>query len=512
MSEAHSTTNVSYWIDSTDSPDHPPLQGDMEVDVAIIGGGIVGLTAAWLLKRAGKTVAVIEMDRLARGVSGYTTAKVTAGHGLIYQQLASKHGEESASQYARANQLGLELIAQRVKESDIECDFERRPNFVYCESADSADAIKQEVEAARRAGLDVSYVSDLDLPYPIAGAIRLEDQAQFHPSKYLLALAADIPGDGSHVFENSRVTELKEGEPCEAITDGGRVLATDVIMATHYPFWDRGLFFPRIHPKRSYALAGPIDASVAPEGMYISIDQPTRSIRTIADGDRRLLLVGGNGHAVGQEYDTDSYYSDLESWARERFGLKDITHRWSTHDGVTADMLPYAGTARRSSDHVYTATGFGKWGMTNGTIGATVVCDAILGKDNEFASLFDPHRVTVKASVKKIATENAKVAQHWFGDRVIHPQRGAFNELQPGEASVARVGVSHVAGYRDDDGKLHAVSAVCTHLGCTVTWNPAEKSWDCPCHGSRFDPDGKVLHGPALRDLGHKDVSMSGKG
>lgn len=506
MGEAHSEVNVSYWIDSTHSTAHPVLQGQVEVDVAIVGGGIVGLTAAWALKRAGKTVAVIEMDRLARGVSGYTTAKVTSGHNLIYSELERKHGAQAAASYARANQLALENIASLVEANNIDCDFSRRSNYVYCESLDEVDPIRQEVEAAARAGLNVSYVADLDLPYPVAGAIRLDHQAQFHPRKYLLALAIAVDGDGSYIFENSRVTDIREAEPCEVSTAHGKVAARDVVMATHYPLLDRGFFFPRVHPKRSYALAALIDSSTAPEGMYISTDSPTRSIRTTPDGERLLLLVGGNGHAVGQKYDTDQDYEDLESWTKQRFGIDEVTHRWSTQDGATVDMLPYAGTARRSSEHVYTATGFGKWGMTNGTAGALVVSDAILGKENEFAASFDPHRATVKASAKKLITENSKIARHWFGDRVAHPQRRPFDDLQPGEAAVKRVGVSQVAGYRDEEGELHAVSAVCTHLACIVAFNPAETSWDCPCHGSRFDTDGRVLHGPATEDLEKKQV------
>ena len=506
MGEAHSEVNVSYWIDSTPPTAYPVLNDEVEVDVAIVGAGIVGLTAAWALKGAGKTVAVIEMDRLARGVSGYTTAKVTAGHSLIYSKLEHKHGAQAAGSYARANQLALEHVASLVETNNIDCDLSRRSNYVYCENPDQVKLIKDEVEAASRAGLDVSFETDLDLPFPIAGAVRLDHQAQFHPRKYLLALAVGIDGGGSYIFENSRVTDIGEGEPCEVSTEHGKVIATDVIMATHYPLLDRGLFFPRVHPKRSYAVTAEIDPSAAPEGMYISTDSPTRSIRTIPDGDRLLVLVGGNSHAVGQKYDTDKDYEDLESWTQQRFGTETITHKWSTQDGATVDMLPYAGTARRSSEHVYTATGFGKWGMTNGTAGALVVSDAILGNDNEFESLFDPHRATVRASTKKFLEENGKVALHWLGDRVSHPQQGPFDDLEPGQASVKRVGSSQVAGYRDEAGELHAVSAVCTHLACIVCWNPAETSWDCPCHGSRFDTDGRVLHGPAVKDLQKREM------
>ena len=483
-----------------------PLVGDVEVDVAIVGAGIVGLTTARLLKEVGKTVAVVEMDRIGTGVSGYTTAKVTAGHGLIYQELEKKHGLEVAAAYARANQSGLEQVARWVGEGEIDCDFEWRSNFVYSESFEKLDAVREEVEAAKRAGLDAHLEDDLDLPYEIAGAVRLDDQAQFHPRKYLEYLAADVVGDGSFIFEKSRVTDVSEGSPCEVLTAQGRVVSRDVIVATHYPILDRGLFFPRVHPQRSYAIAGPINGDKGPSGMYISVDEPTRTIRTIKDGDRTLLMVGGSGHAAGQKYDTENCYRDLERWMAERFGVTQVTHRWSAHDGVTVDMLPYVGTARRGSEHLYTATGFGKWGFTNGTTAAQVICDQILDRDNEFSSLFDPHRLTVQASFPKFATENVKIAGHWFGDRIKHPQEGGFDDLAPGEAAVRGVGVGQVAAYRDEQGELHAVSAVCTHLACIVAWNEAEKSWDCPCHGSRFDHEGRVLHGPAVKDLPRKEL------
>ncbi|MDQ3877796.1 MAG: FAD-dependent oxidoreductase [Actinomycetota bacterium] len=503
MSEAHSTTNVSYWVQSTSPQQYPRLLDDIEVDVAIAGAGIVGLTAAKVLKEAGLTVAVLEMDRIGRGVTGYTTAKVTSGHSTIYQKLEQKHGSEKAAAYARANQSALEQIARWVAEGSIDCDFERRPNFVYSESDSELGSIKKEVEAAARAGLDVSFESDLDLPFKVAGAVRLEDQAQFHPRKYLEHFAAGVPGNGSHLFEQTRVTHIGEGSRCEVETSDGRVLAKHVVIATHYPFWDRGLFFPRMHPKRSYAVAGPIDGT-APTGMYISVDGRTRSVRTIRDGDRTLLLVGGNGHPVGQKYDTENEYRDLERWMSERFGIDEVTQRWSSHDGVTVDLIPYAGTARRGTERVFTATGFGKWGFTNGTAAALLISDQILGRDNEFASLFDPHRITPRASAEKLTVENSKVAAHWFGDRVKHPQHGSFEKLAPGQAAVEGAGVGQVAGYRDGDGRLHTVSAVCPHLGCIVTWNGAEKSWDCPCHGSRFDYEGRLLHGPAVDDLEKK--------
>jgi nitrite reductase/ring-hydroxylating ferredoxin subunit len=273
-----------------------------------------------------------------------------------------------------------------------------------------------------------------------------------------------------------------------------------VVVATQYPFVDRALLFPRVHQKRSYAIAGPVDAPLLPDGMFISADQPTRSLRTIVDGDRTLLLVGGEGHGAGQSTDPEGSYRRLEEWANEHFGFDEVEYRWSAQDGASIDRLPYIGSYM-STDNVFVATGFGKWGLTNGTIGAQLVADQITGVPNRFTALFDPKRIPLKASVHNLVIENAKVARHFLGDRIVHPQRSSLEDLEPGQAGVEDRSIKPVAAYRDEAGILHRMSAVCTHLGCVVTWNDAERSWDCPCHGSRFDIDGRVIQGPAVKDL-----------
>jgi glycine/D-amino acid oxidase-like deaminating enzyme/nitrite reductase/ring-hydroxylating ferredoxin subunit len=501
-------SNVSYWVSSMPIPLFPTLEDEVSVDVAIVGGGIVGITAATVLKREGKRVALLEKDRVLHGVTGYTTAKVTSGHNLIYQKLEDKHGADVARAYAAANEGALNQIVRWVEEERIDCDLERKANYVYSEDPRQLDAIRAEIESAERAGLPATFTDKTTLPFPVAGAVELADQAQFHPLKYLSHFVAQIPTEGSHVFENTRVTHVSErGEGCEALTENGRVVADAVIVATNYPFIDRGLFFARVHPKRSYCVAGLIPRDRAPDGMFISCDEPTRSVRTIRDGDGLLLLLGGNGHSVGRNYETEEQYGDLEGWLSERFGIDHVTHRWSTQDGVTIDLIPYVGTARRTSKRTFVATGFGKWGMTNGTAAALLLADLILGRDNEFAGLYDPHRLTPRASAVTFVKENIDIGLHFTLDRLRHPQHRSFDSLEPGEAAVNRVGLQQVAGYRDPSGKMHLVSAQCTHLGCIVTWNEAERSWDCPCHGSRFDPDGRVLHGPATRDLQNKDSS-----
>jgi glycine/D-amino acid oxidase-like deaminating enzyme/nitrite reductase/ring-hydroxylating ferredoxin subunit len=496
-----SANNPSYWIASTPDTSFSELRGEQRVDVAIIGGGIFGITAGHLLKAEGRTVAIIEGDRIARGVTGYTTAKISSSQHLIYSQLTNKHGEDAARLYGESNEAAKEKIADLVEELSIDCDFERQDNFVYTESDSDLASVQEEVEVAARLGLPASFVTESPLPFPIKGAVRFTNQAQFHPRKYLLALADRIPGDGSFIFEGTTALDVEEGEPCRVETSHGAVLATDVIVATNLPFLDRGLFFTKVHPKRSYAVAGYVTEGVsAPTGMYLSVESPTRSYRIIRDGERDLLMVGGEGHKVGEVEDTEACYQRLEADARRRFGLEKIDYRWSTQDGVPVDSIPYIGRLTRSSEHLLTGTGFRKWGMTNGTLAAQLLTDRIVGRENAWAELYDSKRLDIAPSAKEFVKENLQAAYRWVADRVDTPGV-ALEELPPGEGTVIRKGLSPVAVYKEEDGSCRGLSAVCTHLACIVHWNNAEKSWDCPCHGSRYDLDGSVIQGPATEPL-----------
>jgi glycine/D-amino acid oxidase-like deaminating enzyme/nitrite reductase/ring-hydroxylating ferredoxin subunit len=494
--------NPSFWIETTPSTDYPALEGGVSVDVAVIGGGITGLTAATFLKRAGKTVAVIESKRIARGATGYTTAKVTAGHGVVYGHLTQAFGDEGARIYAEANQAGVDRIARFVEEDGIDCDFERKANYVYAESHEEVSSLEQEVEAATRAGLDVSFVQETPLPYGVAGAIRLEDQAQFHPRKYLLALAAKVPGDGSHVFELTRALDVDEGDPCEVKTDHGSVRARDVIVATHLPFLDRGFFFAKTYPHRSYAVAAPIEAGKAPDGMFINSGTPTRSVRAISDGERLFLQVGGQGHKAGEEENTPARYEALERFLRENWPeAGSVEFRWSTQDYMSLDRVPYIGRLRRGSRHITTATGFNKWGMTSGTVAAAILADRIVGRENEWAELFDSKRVKPRASAPKFVKESASVGLRFVADRLARAERSSPDELGNGEGAIVRTRGRKRAVYRDEGGTLHLLSPVCQHLRCIVAWNPAERTWDCPCHGSRYTGEGRMIEGPTVKDL-----------
>jgi Rieske Fe-S protein len=330
----------------------------------------------------------------------------------------------------------------------------------------------------------------------VAGAVRLDDQAEFHPQRFLGELAALIPGDGSHVFEHTRATGVSDGDPCRVETTGAELTASHVVLATHFPFLDRGLYFARMHPERSYALGVRVRGEL-PQGMYISAGSPTRSIR--AHGD--LLIVGGEGHKTGQGGDTQERYRTLEAFARKHWDVEAVEYQWASQDNVAVDQFPYIGKYSPLSKRLFTATAFKKWGLAQGVAAGMILRDLILGQENEWASFYDPGRMKPLASAKDFMKENANVGMRFLGDRVTKRGGRDAEDLAPGEGDIANLNGEKVAAYRDEDGRLHAVSHLCTHMYCQLNWNSGDRSWDCPCHGSRFSPDGEILHGPAVKPL-----------
>lgn len=492
---------VSLWIATTPETNYAALQTGVTVDVAVIGGGIAGLTAALLLKRDGARVAVIEAGRIVKSVTGNTTAKITSLHNLIYDHLLSEFGLEGAQAYASAQQAAIEKIAALVSDYGIDCDFTRTDAYTYTETEEELERITREVEAAAQLNLPVSYVESTPLPFPVKGAVRFTNQARFHPRKYLLHLAAQIEGDGSYIFEETRALDLEEDEQaCRVTTARGVVTAREVILATHFPFYDHGMYFSRMSPKRSYVIGCRLK-SPAPEGMFITSSEPFRSFRSNrAEDGGEIWMVGGENHKTGQGGDTASRYRNLERYARERFDVRTIEYRWSTQDNNTVDKVPYIGLSTPASKRVYVATGFGGWGMTNGTVAGMILSDTIAGRDNQWSKVFDPNRFKPVTSAVDFVKENLNVAKHFVADRLGVPEAEKLPELLEGEGRIVeadgeKVAVCKVAG------ATHEVSAICTHMGCVVDWNNAEQSWDCPCHGSRFNYDGKVIQGPANTDL-----------
>jgi glycine/D-amino acid oxidase-like deaminating enzyme/nitrite reductase/ring-hydroxylating ferredoxin subunit len=487
---------TSVWLDSgPPQHEHPALDGDRPADVAVLGGGIVGVTTALLLREAGADVVLLEANRVGHGVTGHTTAKVSSQHGLIYARLRSTFGAAGARAYGEANEAALAWIAARVEQDGIDCDFRRKPSFAYVTS--KPEQAEQEAQAASDAGLPAHYADTTPLPYDVAGAVRFDDQAEFHPHKYLLALAGRLDGV---VYEHTHAVGVDTDEHCRVKTPAGCVTADRVVVATHYPFLDRSLAFARVHPQRSYAILCRIAGS-PPEGMFISGDSPTRSVRAVPLDGEELLLVGGEGHRTGSGRDTEERYRRLEEFAREHWDVEEIPYRWSAQDGSTLDSVPYVGRLTPRSDRILMATGFAKWGITGGTAAALLLADLLRGRENPWASLYDPYRFKPLAAAPRLIKENAEIGLRFVADRLTKPGHRTVDDLQPGEAGIVRHDGRKLAAYRDDSGTVTAVSPTCTHLGCQVNWNRAERSWDCPCHGSRFAPDGSVLEGPAVRRL-----------
>ena len=492
----------SYWIASTEAATHPPVEGRVETQVAVVGGGIAGLCTAWELARAGRSVAVIEAGRIVGGVTGNTTAKLTAQHGSIYAHLRDAFGPEAARQYADAQSGAVEHVADLASELQIDCEFERVPAYTYAESESGAEALREEAEAAREAGLDAEFTTETGLPFPVAGAVRVADQAQFHPRRFLLGLAADFTARGGRIYEQSRVVELESEDGGHVLTvDGGsQVRCDEVVIATQFPVIDRLKLFARLTPHRELVLAAPIPESADPGGMYLTGEERTRSVRTAPYGEgRRLLIVTGEAFTPGDS-GTAERLERLTAWTAERFGATAIEYRWAAQDYTTSDRVPFIG-ALSGEDGVYVACGFGGWGMSNGVAAARLIAETMQGTPPAWAELFGPGRFHLLKEAGRLAANQGNVVKHLIGDRLTRPTPTDPDALQNGEGAVMRIDGALRAVYRDEDGGLHTLSAACTHLGCVVGFNDAERTWECPCHGSRFSTRGAVLQGPAAASL-----------
>ncbi|SDR35129.1 FAD-dependent oxidoreductase [Natronobacterium texcoconense] len=493
---------TSPWLattldDDSGDPD-ATLEGTESVDVAVIGAGIAGLSTAIELRERDLTVAVLERDRIATGVTGKTTAKLTSQHGLIYDHLRREFGRQAASQYATAQEEAIDTVEERIDELEIDCGFERVSSYLY---SNTPDEIERETDAAQAAGIDANYVTSVPPFERAQAAVRFDEQAWFHPRRYLLGIAAELrDDDGAAVYEHTRVTDVEPGSPCRIETSEATVRADRVVLATGFPILDRAGYFARMHPKRSYVLGLRLEGR-PPQGMYYRSGDSYRSVRTHRDEEGELLLVGGENHKTGQGGSTIDRYRRLLRWARERFPVESVAYRWSTQDYVSADKVPFVGRVGARAENVYVATGFRGWGMTNGVAAGRLLAGLLANERPAGRDLFDPLRFTPKTSLASTVTENADAISQFATDWARTLLTPDLTSLEPGEGTVLRKGSRPIACARDADGNLHATSAVCTHMACIVEWNDAERSWDCPCHGSRFSPEGDVLEGPATEEL-----------
>ena len=450
-----------------------PLTGDplpeAPVDEVVVGAGLTGLVTGLLLARAGRRVAVVEAREVGAVATGNTTAKLSLLQGTKYSTLSRYQSASVGRAYVEANREGMEWLLRFCADHGV--DVQRRPAFTYAASQDEVSTVRKEYDAARSLGLPVTWRDTLDVPFPAHGAAVLEDQAQFDPMDVLAALAGQLRAHGGTLHQDNRVTGVSLfGAPDVSLADGSTLRAEHVVLATGVPFLDRGLYFSKMEPQRSYALA--FDSAVAPEGMYLSVGSDTRSIRDAPAAAGTRLLIGGSGHSVGRARSELEHVDALREWTATYFPGSVETHQWSAQDYSPPDGVPFVGLMPRGLGRIYVATGFEKWGMTNGVAAGRAISGRILGTEPVWAKpmgrrLFGPRATAHLAGI------NAKVGVAAAGSVV---------------EAIRRDGSCDVVG-------------VCTHLGGLLHWNDAEDSWDCPLHGSRFAPDGRVLEGPATKPL-----------
>jgi glycine/D-amino acid oxidase-like deaminating enzyme/nitrite reductase/ring-hydroxylating ferredoxin subunit len=483
----------------------PPPPGELPgaTDVLVVGAGLTGLCTAVLLARAGHPAVVVEARAVGAGTTGHSTAKLSLLQGSVLQRIHQHAGPEVVSAYVRANRAGQLWLLEELRKRSV--DVQAHLAVSYAVTAKGARTVTREAEVARDAGLAVEDLTDAGLPFPVRAAIGLPDQAQFDPVDVVHALRDEFVALGGTLVEGVRVTGASWSRPWRVTTTSGEVVATRLVLATQYPVLDRGLHFARLRPNRSYAMAYRVpDGGDVPRAMYLSLDQPTRSVRTAPDPDGELLIVGGNGHETGRGGSTRSRVDELDAWARQHFGVGEPVWSWSAQDYQTSRQVPSVGALPGTDGSLLVATGFDKWGMTNAAAAGHVLAGDLLGDPPEYAAGLRSPGVDPRA-VAQSARHNGSVAFRWVADRAVralpHPHDGAPAEGE-GRVEGGPLGPTAVSTV---DGRTCRVSAVCTHLGGIVGWNDAERTWDCPLHGSRFSSDGIRLEGPATTNLATKD-------
>lgn len=474
------------WTATADATSYAKLKHSGSTDVAIVGAGIVGLTAAYLLTRAGLSVTVLEARQIGRQVTGRSTAKVTAQHTLIYRHLIDTLGIDHAQRYADANRSGVEQIRRWVDKLDIDCDFEPKDAYVYTCDSSRRSEIEGEAEAAQRVGFEADVLAKAPLPFETAGALRFRDQAQFNPLQYLIGLGTAIEAAGGRIFENTRVTTVDAGSRWRIEAGRSHLNAEHVIIATNLPIAGPVPFDRTTRPRCHIAMAFRIASGTAIDGIFIGIDNPTHSLRMGRDREGPLLVVLGPSFNTGHDGDVAARFRELESWVRSNLPAADVAWHWVNEDYNTADRVPFVGAPSKKDPGLYIATGFNGWGISNGTAAGMLIADQICGRANPWATLYDPTR-RARKDFNKGGESQSLVA--------------SLKDIRPGEGGVIKLGKGNIAVRKAANGSLHALSASCTHMGCTVTWNNADQTWDCPCHGSIFSADGKVIHGPAVAPL-----------
>ncbi len=494
----------SYWHDTCQPRRFLPLDKDRAFDVVVVGAGITGLTTAYFLKQKGLSVGVLELGEIAAGTSGATTAHASAQYDHGYSSLVAAHGKDSASLVQSSLTSAINTIEQVAKDLELDCGFQRVPGYFYTETKVGAETVSREFQAAIEAGMQVELVEKVPLPFKTWRGFRVKNQARFHPVKYLNGLADAIQGDGCHIFTGTRVTNIKDGDPCKVETGTGfTVTGQNVVLATHTPLGFT-LLQASLIPKQSFVLTAKVN-DLPDDGLFWDTEDPYNYTRIVGPPGQGLVMIGGRDFKTAHGDESRSF-AELEHYVRQHYAVKEIVHQWSAQFFEPTGHMPSIGK-RPGSGHVYLATGFSGNGITLGTVSGHILAEQIVGHLTEWDEVYRPERFQLRG-LKPFLTENFDVAMSFVGDRINLAEAVDLRDLAPGSGRIVEADGKQIAAYRAESGDLRSFSAVCPHLGCIVRWNGEQKSFDCPCHGSRFDLEGQVIEGPTLAGLRRIEIQQ----
>ena len=512
----------SYWISSTEKMkkiQFNEIDQNYITDICVIGGGITGLSTAYYLSKKGLKVIVLDKSEIGTKTSGHTAAKITLNHGLIYNYLINTFGIDFASKYYLSNKQAISNIKNIIDTENIICDFEYQDNYIYTTNENNVFKLNNEIESInliedyltkntnfnlKNSSINPQFVKKCGLPFKISGAIKTSDQAQFHPVKYMYGLANSINSNGGLIFTNSLVTDIKKTDnEYEISVNNYKINAKYVVLASHYPFINfPGFYFSKMYQVTSYAIGIEINNNTL-NGMYITDSEPTLSFRTTKlDNNKRLLIIGGGNHKCGFSPESKDVfgYKYLENEIKKYYPNSEILYKWNTRDCITLDKVPYIGEFSAFMPNTFVATGFNKWGMTMSNVSANIISDCILGKPNEFLDIYNSKRLHPIKNKEEVKNEVKQVFKSFLQNRIQIPKED-LSSIKNDNGGIIKIDGNSVGIYKDKLGNIYAINPTCTHLGCLLTWNNVDKTWDCPCHGSRFDYTGKNLYDPAFKDL-----------
>lgn len=486
--------HTSFW-QREKMPEFSPLPGDTDVNTVIVGGGLCGLlTAYFLIEKGVKDIALIDAGKICSGVTAHTTAKITSQHGLIYAKLLNGFGRDEACQYLSANQSAVRQYEGLTHKHQIDCDFTLCNAWIYTTSEERIDDIRQEVDAAQSLGIEATFETQSELPFPIQGMVRFPNQAHFHPTKFIRHICKLLMEFGCQIYTDTTATGAEQGI---VYTDRGNIRTEHIISCSHYPFIDKHtLLFSKIYQERSYVLA--LKGLPAMQDMYLDCEDGGFSFRPQKDEHGKdMLLFGAYDHKTGHE-NFKLHFQEMKDTAKSLYPQSEVAYMWSAQDCMTHDKIPYIGRYPSAGENIFVATGFNKWGMTSSMVAAQLISDEIIGKGREY-EVFSLDRKDLLLQAKSFIKESADIVGNFLTHLTMADER--LRDIESDAGGIVEIDGQRVGVYKDKDGELYAVKSVCTHMGCAVKWNKDENTWDCTCHGSRFDYLGNVLGGPALKPL-----------